>query len=166
MILVNQHACYSIISFLLIFILSFLVLFFIEKEVRTTRIEELKSQEQRVVKLENDFLGRELSMLLSDLHYLHHAYQNDLFETNDYSKVTANWVEFSTQRRIYDQIRFLDANGDEKIRVNFDNNKGYSVPEKDLQNKKNRYYFTETVKLNEESVYISPLDLNIVYVLS
>lgn len=152
---------YSIISFLLVFILSFLVLFFIEKEVRTTRIEELKSQEQRVVKLENDFLGRELSMLLSDLHYLHHAYQNDLFETNDYSKVTANWVEFSTQRRIYDQIRFLDANGDEKIRVNFDNNKGYSVPEKDLQNKKNRYYFTETVKLNEESVYVSPLDLNI-----
>jgi len=152
---------YSIISFLLVFILSFLVLFFIEKEVRTTRIEELKSQEQRVVKLENDFLGREFSMLLSDLQYLHHAYQNDLFETNDYSKVTANWVEFSTQRRIYDQIRFLDANGDEKIRVNFDNNKGYSVPEKDLQNKKNRYYFTETVKLNEESVYVSPLDLNI-----
>ena len=152
---------YSILSFLFVFILSFLVLFFIEEEVRTIRIEELQSQEQRVVKLENDFLGREFGMLLSDLHYLHHAYQNDLFETNDYSEVTANWVEFATQRRIYDQIRFLDANGDEKIRVNFDGNGGYSVPEKDLQNKKDRYYFTETIKLKEESVYISPLDLNI-----
>lgn len=152
---------YSILSFLLVFILSFLVLFFIEKEVRTSRIEELQSQEQRVVKLENDFLGREFSMLLSDLHYLHNAYQNDLFETNDYSKVTANWVEFSTQRRIYDQIRFLDANGDEKIRINIGSDGGYSVPEKDLQNKKDRYYFTETIKLNEESVYVSPLDLNI-----
>jgi diguanylate cyclase (GGDEF)-like protein len=152
---------YSIWSFLLVFILSFLVLFFIEKEVRTTRIEELQRQEQRVVKLENDFLGREFNMLLSDLHYLHHAYKNDLFETDDYSKVTANWVEFSTQRRIYDQIRFLDANGDEKIRINIGSDGGYSIPEKDLQNKKDRYYFTETIKLKEENVYISPLDLNI-----
>jgi len=152
---------YSILSFLLVFILSLLVLFFIEKEVRTTRIEELQSQEQRVVKLENDFIGREFSMLLSDLHYLHHAFQNDLFETDDYTKVTDNWVEFSTQRRIYDQIRFLDASGDEKIRINIGSDGGYSVPEKDLQNKKDRYYYTETIKLKEESVYVSPLDLNI-----
>lgn len=152
---------YLILSFLLVFILSFLVLFFIEKEVRTARIEELESHEERVVKLENDFLGREFGMLLSDLHYLHQAYQNDLFKTNDYSKVIANWVEFSTQRRIYDQIRFLDANGDEKIRINIGSDGGYSVPEKDLQNKKDRCYFTETIKLNEESVYVSPLDLNI-----
>lgn len=81
---------YLILSFLLVFILSFLVLFFIEKEVRTARIEELEIHEERVVKLENDFLGREFGMLLSDLHYLHQAYQNDLFKTNDYSKVIAN----------------------------------------------------------------------------
>ncbi|NCB41902.1 MAG: GGDEF domain-containing protein [Clostridia bacterium] len=152
---------YSILSFLFIFIISSLVLFFIEKEVRTTRVEELKAREQRIVKLENDLIGRELSMLLSDLQYLHHAYQDNLFDTNDYSPVTSNWVEFSTQRLIYDQIRFLDANGDEKIRINIDSNGGYSVPEKDLQNKKDRYYFTETIKLNEDSVYFSPLDLNI-----
>lgn len=152
---------YSLLSFLLVFILSFLVLFFIEQEVRLTRIEELKSQEQRVVKLENDFLGREFRMLLSDLHYLHYAYENELVEANDYSKVAANWAEFSTQRRIYDQIRFLNANGDEKIRINIDSHGGYSVSEKDLQNKRNRYYFTETIKLSEGNVYVSPLDLNI-----
>jgi len=100
---------YSISSFFLVFILSFFVLYFVEQEVRTARIEELKSQEQRVVKLENDFLGREFNMLLSDLQYLHFAFENELFETNDYSKVAANWVQFATQRRIYDQIRFLDS---------------------------------------------------------
>lgn len=152
---------YSVISFILVFVFSYLVLFFFEKEVRTAKIEELQSQEQRMVKLENYFLGREFSLILSDLHYLHHAYQKDLLETNDYSKVTEKWVEFSTYRRIYDQLRFIDANGDEKIRINFDSNGGYSVPEKDLQNKKNRCYFTETIKLNEESVYVSSLDLNI-----
>lgn len=158
----NKHlVMYSILSFLLLFIFSFFVLFFVEKEVKTARIEELKRQEQRVVKLENDFLGREFSMLLSDLHYLHYAFENELFKTNDYSKVAANWVDFSTQRRIYDQIRFLDANGDEKIRINIGSNGGYLVPEQNLQNKKDRYYFTETTKLNLGNVYVSPLDLNI-----
>lgn len=152
---------YFIISFTLIFVFSFLVLFFLEKEVRTTRIEAVQSQEQRVVKLENDFMGREFSMVLSDLHYLHHAFKNELVDTNNYDKIAANWSEFSTQRRIYDQIRYIDANGDEKIRINISENGGYIVPKKDLQNKKDRYYFTETVKLKEESVYVSPLDLNI-----
>ena len=152
---------YFIISFALVFALSFLVLFFLEKEVRITKIEAVQSQEQRVVKLENDFMGREFSMVLSDLHYLHHAFENELLDTNRYVNVAANWAEFSTQRRIYDQIRYIDANGDEKIRINISEKGGYIVPAKDLQNKKDRYYFTETVKLNDESVYVSPLDLNI-----
>lgn len=152
---------YFIISFLAIFIISFLVLFFIEKEVRIAKVVELQRQEERVVKLEDDFLSHEFNMLLSDLHYLHHAYKKDLLNTNNYATISANWSEFSSQRRIYDQIRFLDASGDEKIRINIGSNGGYAVPEKDMQNKKDRYYFTEAIKLKEESVYVSPLDLNV-----
>jgi len=151
---------YSILSFLLVFVFSFVVLYLVENEVRTARIGELKSQEQRVVTLENEYLGREFAMILSDLHYLHHAFESDLY-SSDYSKVVENWVEFSTQRRIYDQIRFLDANGEEQIRINIGPDGGYAVPKQDLQNKKDRYYFIETVKLKEESVYVSPLDLNV-----
>lgn len=158
----NKHlVIQSIFSFLLMFAISFFILFFVETELRAGRIEELKNQEQRVVKLENDYLGREFSMLLSDLHYLHDTFENELIETTDYSRVAANWVIFSTQRRIYDQIRFLDANGDEKIRINTSSNGGYLVPEQELQNKKDRYYFTETIKLDEDNVYVSPLDLNV-----
>lgn len=152
---------YAIVSFVLVFLISFFVLFFIENQVRNTKIEELKKQEKSVVQLEKDFLGREFSMLLSDLHYLHHAYQEDLFEAEDFSKVSINWKEFSTQRRVYDQIRFIDANGQEKVRINNVNEEGYIVPNELLQNKKDRYYFTETKKLEEGKVYFSPLDLNI-----
>ena len=151
---------YFLLSFSLIFLISFLILFFIEKEVSETKIEALKSQEQRVVKLENDFLGREFSMVLSDLHYLHHAYENKLIKSNNYAEIAENWAVFSNQRKIYDQIRFLDADGMEKIRVNISENGSYIVPDKDLQNKKDRYYFTEAINLKEETVYVSPLDLN------
>ena len=156
----KQLLWYFLLSFSLIFLISFLILFFIEKEVSETKIEALKSQEQRVVKLENDFLGREFSMVLSDLHYLHHAYQNKLIKSNNYAEIAENWAVFSNQRKIYDQIRFLDADGMEKIRVNISENGSYIVPDKDLQNKKDRYYFTEAINLKEETVYVSPLDLN------
>lgn len=157
----KYHIGYFVLSFLAVFIISFLVLFFLEKEMRVTRIEELQRQEQRVIKLENDFLGREFSMVLSDLHYLHHAYKSDLINDDDYIATTDNWTEFSSQRHIYDQIRYIDINGDEKIRINLGENGGYAVPEKDLQNKKDRYYFKETIKLKNEYVYVSPLDLNV-----
>ncbi len=152
---------YSIVSFITFFLLSFLIFFLIEQELRTGNFEELKKEEERVVELEHDFIGQEFSMLLADLHYLHHGFQSDLFDVNNYSKIATNWAVFSTYRRIYDQIRFVNAKGDEKIRINFESDRGYIVPEKDLQNKSDRYYFTETIKLEEESVYISPLDLNI-----
>jgi len=149
---------YFIISFLAVFITSFIILFFIEKEVRRAKVVELQRQEQRVVQLENDFLGREFSMVLSDLHYLHHAYEKELLSSKDYTAIATNWAEFSSQRRIYDQIRFIDVNGDEKIRINIGEDGGYIVPESVLQNKKDRYYFTETVKLKEEDVYVVSAD--------
>jgi len=106
---------YFSLSFAVIFIISFLVLFFLEKELRLTRTEEMERQEQRIVKLENDFIARELGMVLSDLHYLHHAFKSGLSDPGNHAVISANWAEFSSQRRIYDQIRYLDAGGNEKI---------------------------------------------------
>jgi methyl-accepting chemotaxis protein len=61
---------------------------------------------------------------------------------------------------IYDQIRFLDHNGMEVVRVNFKDGKGIRVPDDQLQNKADRYYFTETAKLPQGQCYVSPADLN------
>ena len=69
---------------------------------------------------------------------------------------------FAQARSIYDQIRFIDASGQEIIRVNTDGN-GIStiVPEEDLQNKAGRYYFDDTFALGDGELMISPLDLNV-----
>lgn len=69
---------------------------------------------------------------------------------------------FAQARSIYDQVRFLDATGQEIIRVNTDRN-GVStiVPEDALQNKAGRYYFDDTFALSPGELMISPLDLNV-----
>jgi diguanylate cyclase (GGDEF)-like protein len=157
----NFNIGYFIVSFMLLFSLSFVVRFFIEKEIRQAQFETLKANEQRIVKLENAYLGKEVSLILSDLHYLHLAFEEQLTDPSSYNKVAQNWLKFSAERQIYDQIRFIDISGKEKIRINFDDNQAYIVSQDKLQNKKDRYYFYESIDLADGYVHISPMDLNI-----
>ena len=59
------------------------------------------------------------------------------------------------------QARYLDSNGMEIYRFERGQEGLFQVAPENLQDKQNRYYFSETVKLSIGSVYISPLDLNI-----
>ena len=152
---------YVIISFVIIFLISFIVLFNFQKKVFELKVQEVTDNEQRIVNLESDMLGKEFSMILSDLYYLHHAYESLLNDPENHEYVSENWRVFSTQRTIYDQIRYIDFNGDERIRVNYLDSGSDVVAKSDLQNKKDRYYFYETAKLQEEMIYVSQLDLNI-----
>ena len=75
--------------------------------------------------------------------------------------VVQSFKSFSSSKRNYDQIRLLGLDGQELIRV--DNNSGIisSIPVKDLQLKKPRYYFQESLALEKGEIFISRLDLNV-----
>jgi|GEM_PF-3495650 len=62
---------------------------------------------------------------------------------------------------IYDQIRLIRADGQELVRINFDDGKCSKVTDEDLQNKVNRYYFEEALMLPADQIFISPMDLNV-----
>ncbi len=72
-----------------------------------------------------------------------------------------DFLTFLKGSAAYYQLRYLDENGDEIVRTEFDGNNYKLVPENELQNKKDRYYFNETIGLNDGEVYLSRLDLNI-----
>ena len=60
-----------------------------------------------------------------------------------------------------DQVRFLDHDGKEKIRVQSSDNGAAVVKERDLQFKSRRYYFQKAIKLAPDEFYFSPVDLNV-----
>lgn len=61
----------------------------------------------------------------------------------------------------YDQVRWIDSSGRERVRVNNSVEGPVLVTESELQDKSDRYFFIETMPVNVGKIYISPLDLNI-----
>ncbi len=79
-----------------------------------------------------------------------------LFHLNEELRIIAQ------TRQIYDQVRFIDASGQEIARVDRGADGVISVAEAvDLQNKSGRYYFDDTIQLSSGELMISPLDLNV-----
>lgn len=75
--------------------------------------------------------------------------------------VTKLFVIASDRKGRYDQVRFLDVDGQERVRVDRIDGESVVVAGSGLQNKADRYYFVETMALDRDEVFISRLDLNV-----
>ena len=93
---------------------------------------------------------------LSQLGSLHQA-----IKTQDFSQVLQDFRAFAQVKEIYSQVRYLDALGNEQVRVNLVEGQPELVAAKNLQKKSHRYYFSQTMALAPGETYVSPLDLNI-----
>jgi signal transduction histidine kinase len=116
------------------------------------------------VGLQADIIHRELKSVTSDLLYLADQAVLRRFLAGSAAgrrELEAEYVLFCRQRGVYDQIRYLDAAGRERIRVNFNDGRPAAVPGKDLQAKAGRYYFTRAILLGRGEVFVSPFDLNV-----
>ena len=65
---------------------------------------------------------------------------------------------FSREQSAYDQVRYIDQNGQEMLRVN---ENGAVVPRDQLKNIAYRDYFQKAIALKPGEIYISAFDLNI-----
>ncbi len=72
-----------------------------------------------------------------------------------------DFLSFSRNRKIYDQIRYLNLEGKEIVRINYNNGQPITILEQDLQTKDDRYYVANTLALEKNDIYWSPFDLNI-----
>ncbi|HTJ58475.1 MAG TPA: ATP-binding protein [Devosiaceae bacterium] len=82
-------------------------------------------------------------------------------DSGDRQILLAQYYSFVAHRAIYDQVRFIGLDGREQLRVDWNSGKPQVVRDDKLQNKADRAYVTQTLKLNVGQVYLSPLDLNV-----
>ena len=100
--------------------------------------------------------------------------KNDLIALKE-NKTFKKYLELETNKEVFElfslminsdkdiyQLRFLDSNGNEKIRFERDNISSpvIKIEDKDLQNKASRYYFNEIKNIKKDTIWFSRVDLN------
>ncbi|GAB6041112.1 response regulator [Endothiovibrio diazotrophicus] len=72
-----------------------------------------------------------------------------------------DFSNFSLNKRVYQQLRWIDEQGRERVRVDWVDGGPRVVPAAELQDKSDRYYFTDAFRLAPGELFVSPLDLNV-----
>ncbi|WP_254173096.1 methyl-accepting chemotaxis protein [Planktothrix pseudagardhii] len=76
------------------------------------------------------------------------------------NRLTIIFSSFLRNRPYYDQLRYLDEDGNELVRVQVANGQVIVVPSKELKNRTSSEYFRETLSLKPGQVYVSPINLS------
>lgn len=113
---------------------------------------------RRVVADKFDHVVSEIQFLAEHIQQLSRVQR---LNREDKQEVTDFLATFSHHQPWFDQVRYLDLDGNEVIRINQQQGRVEVVPAERLKNKAGRYYFDRLRQLTEGTVYISPLDLNV-----
>ncbi|MCT4509315.1 MAG: diguanylate cyclase [Tepidibacter sp.] len=152
---------YSSILFTTLSVVFILIASVFKYNIINLKKQEIEKNENRIVKLEKNILGEDIYDVISDLLFLSDSFYLYSSDEITYSDIAEQWKFFSNRKKVYDQIRYIDISGNEIIRINYSDKGSYIVNKEELQNKKDRYYFKDSINLKKEQIYISKLDLNI-----
>jgi len=160
----NKYFMFKI--FIGVFIFSLLVFFTFSmlshNQKRNAELKSLEEREQLVVEGAKGRINDHVDFITTDLVLLKNEFVLALHQGDDFDHIAQDWLIYSNDRNLFTQIRFIDNTGFEKIRVNLDDNGvPMLVDNQDLQDKSDRYYFSQTINLPDESIYYSSMDLNI-----
>jgi len=126
----------------------------------------LEQEAKHVLDLQKELLISEMRQVEADLLYLAtQTILQDLLSGTAQSRqrLEDEYVRFAVRKAVFDQVRFLDSDGMEIVRVNYRDGNAGAVPTDQLQSKSGRYYFQQARHLAEGEVFVSPFDLNMEY---
>lgn len=155
--------------FLVTFVPLILIMISITLLIENNRVDKelvlIKSRENSGLANYSKHISTQFEMISADLMILSESnllrkYIRKSSKQNR-TNVEELFFSFSNRKKIYDQIRFFDLSGKEKIRINFNNGIPSIVPNHKLQNKGDRYYFKNSIALSKGNIFISQFDLNV-----
>ena len=159
----------AVYSFLLSFLPALALIgfggyFYADAEIRYEE-HQLQIADQETVQLATQVLRHNLHGIAADVEFL--ANLPDLRNSvnlpsrSNLDRVAANFAVYMNSQGSYDQVRWIDQTGRERLRLNFVDGSARRVPENALQDKSRRPYFLRASKLPKDAVYVSPFDLNV-----
>ncbi len=163
----NTRLRYFLISLVALSALSALALFTLQRLQLQADIDNLRIEQSLEADVAARTLQRHLAIAMRDIRFFAtHPHLQTLMESRvpeEAVPFAQEVIAFAQVSAIYDQLRWIDQEGQERLRVNYlpAQERAEQVPEAALQFKGDRSYFTESVGLAPGSLYVSSLDLNI-----
>jgi PAS domain S-box-containing protein len=122
----------------------------------------LQATERHVIDIQSDILRYEIRMAISDLRFL--SQELELEQSGSHFQlvehVGESYAKFLRQKKLYDHLRFIDAKGIERIRIDYTDGKT-KVVVGESTNRSGQSYFWDTIGLKSGQIYISPLELDV-----
>ncbi len=134
------------------------------KDVKTEQLTVEKSEFFQI-NSQLQIIGSSFSSVITDVKFLaaQSALTNYLQEiTPERRSYLANeLLTFCKIKTTYNQIQYIDNRGDEIIRITTKNGNPSITPVETLTHQSTKIFFTETKKLLQDEVYVSPFDHNV-----
>lgn len=132
--------------------------------IKEERITALREQHEEQITLAVIDINRELGDIRNILRLL--STDRDVLDglsrpSADIDRIATVFNQFGRAVDHLLQVRWLDNQGYERVRVNINDGKTEVVPANALQDKSDRYYFQNAMQVFPPDIYISPIDLNI-----
>jgi PAS domain S-box-containing protein len=143
-----------------VFVLAFALEY--RAEVRAERAR-LITQEAAVIQRGVRWVERELEIATSDLQFVADLVAEAAGDgpQDRLAALERSALAFVRGRPGYFQIRFIDTAGKEIVKVERAAGGPRITPESELQNKSDRSYFIDTMRLEPGEVFVSRMDLNV-----
>ena len=114
--------------------------------------------------LAEEIVARDLDRVRADLHFvaaLPEVVSADAGDAKSLEGVAEVFEKFVASQKTYSQVRLVGRNGMEIARVDWDGVNSLLTRNKDLQDKSDRYYVTDSLELELGEFFTSEFDLNL-----
>lgn len=135
------------------------------KNEADTRINSILAEERYRLSFDKAVIEHKIDNITKDLDFLANSASIIRASTQPSEEnmefAAQNLIAFSRSKQLFDQVRWISEEGVEKVRVNYNDGEPAAVSSEKLQDKSDRYYVRESLKLTAGKYYVSPLELAI-----
>jgi PAS domain S-box-containing protein len=125
----------------------------------------MRDEGRQTVKIASQTVAEELSILHGDILYLRdQPVLQDWLQIKSpkiWQRLGDDLLVFVKYRKLYDQIRFLDEKGQERVRISWNQGQPVIIPARELQDRSDLYFVERALALKKDEIYISSFDLSI-----
>ena len=148
---------------IILYNIIFSIIFYVQKE-NLIKINEYN--QKSAVDITDLFISEKFDIAYDELNIVRNSnemydYVNAPLDTVKKNEVEKMFTRFIKNKNGLTQIRMLNTEGHEIIRVNKKDNETSIVKQSELQDKSDRYYFQHSLDIDKNQIYISDIDLNV-----